>query len=43
MLLFINTPLAKIRSMTVSVGVYFDCIVADETHVSVLCFEREPG
>lgn len=29
--------------MTVSVGVYFDCIVADETCVSVLRFEREPG
>lgn len=40
---FINKLLAIIRSMTVSVGVQFDYIVADKTHVSVLRFEREPG
>lgn len=26
-----------------SVGVYFDCIVANETRVSVLCSEPQPG
>lgn len=43
MLLFISKLLAIIRRTAVSVGVYFDCIVAGETRVSVLCFERGAG
>lgn len=43
MLLFVKKLMAIISDMTVSVGVWFDCIVADEMHVSVLCSEREPG
>lgn len=43
MLLFISRLLAIIRRTAVSVGVYFDCIVAGEVRVSVLCFERGAG
>lgn len=41
MLSFINKLPAIIGDMTASVGVYFDCPVADETRASLLFFE--PG